>query len=124
NVLIARNDLGGTDRAWARHYDVGDVVRYTRGSQQIGLEAGAYARVTRVHAAQNQLTVRRATGEEVTYDPERLSGVMVYREAERAFSVGDRIQFTAPHRGRHLANRQLGTLERIESDGGLQIRLD
>ena len=30
-----------------------------------------------------------------TYDPRRLTGVCVYREIERGFSVGDRIQFTS-----------------------------
>jgi conjugative relaxase-like TrwC/TraI family protein len=123
-VLIGRHDVTGADRAWAQHYDVGDVIRYTRGSRVLGVEAGAYARVTQVHATENQLTVRRATGGEVTYDPRRLSGVTVYREADRAFSVGDRVQFTAPNRPRHLANRELGTLERIDADGHLQIRLD
>jgi conjugative relaxase-like TrwC/TraI family protein len=123
-VLIARNDVAGADRSWARHYDFGDVVRYTRGSRALGLEAGAYARVTEVHGIENRLTVRRSTGEEVTYDPERLSGVTLYREADRSFSVGDRVQFTAPNRPRHLANRELGTLERIDVDGHLQIRLD
>jgi ATP-dependent exoDNAse (exonuclease V) alpha subunit len=123
-VLIARNDVTGTDRAWARHYDVGNVVRYARGSRPLGLEAGAYAHVTRVHAVENRLTVRRSSGEEVTYDPVRLSGVTLYREAVRTFSTGDRVQFTAPNRPRHLANRELGTLERINADGSLQIRLD
>jgi ATP-dependent exoDNAse (exonuclease V) alpha subunit len=80
--------------------------------------------VAQVHADENRLTVRRVAGEEVTYDPHRLSGVTLYREADRAFSVGERIQFTAPNRPRHLANRELGTLERIDADGHLQIRLD
>jgi conjugative relaxase-like TrwC/TraI family protein len=123
-VLIARNDVTGVDRRWARHYAVGDVVRYARGSRPLGLEAGAYARVTQVHAVQNRLTVCRATGEQVTYDPERLSGVTLYHEASRTFSAGDRVQFTAPNRPRHLANREFGTLERIDADGTLQIRLD
>lgn len=123
-VLIGRHDVTGADRAWAQHYDVGDVIRYTRGSRVLGVEAGTYARVMQVHAVENQLTVRRSTGDEVTYDPQRLSGVTVYREADRTFSAGDRVQFTAPNRPRHLANRELGTLERIDADGHLQIRLD
>ena len=123
-VLIARQDVAGTDRSWARHYEVGNVIRYTRGSRALGLQAGTYARVTQVHAAENRLTVRQADGEEVTYDPQRLSGVTLYREGDRAFSVGDRIQFTAPNRPRHLANRELGTLERVGANGHLQIRLD
>ena len=48
----------------------------------------------------------------------------VYREAGREFSVGDRVQFTAPYRDERIANRQLGTVEQIDADGKLQIRLD
>lgn len=47
---------------------------------------------------------------------------MLYREADRAFSTGDRV--TAPNRLRHVANREAETLERIDADGDLQIRLD
>jgi ATP-dependent exoDNAse (exonuclease V) alpha subunit len=45
-------------------------------------------------------------------------------EAEREFSAGDRIQFTAPYRDEHIANRQLGTIEQIDAESNLQIRLD
>ena len=48
----------------------------------------------------------------------------VYREAEREFSPGDRVQFTAPYPGEHIANRQLGTVEQIDAEGNLQICLD
>ena len=57
-------------------------------------------------------------------NPHRLHGVSVYREAERDFSTGDRVQFTAPYREEHIANRQLGTVERIDAEGNLQVRLD
>ena len=75
-------------------------------------------------ADRNLLTVQRGDGEQITYDPRRLQGVNVYREAEREFSAGDRIQFTAPNKDEHIANRQLGTIEQIDADGNLQIRLD
>jgi len=50
--------------------------------------------------------------------------VSVYREAERDFATGDRVQFTAPYREKHIANRQLGTVQQIDADGNLQVRLD
>src|SRR5881296_1854715 len=40
------------------------------------------------------------------------------------FSVGDRVQFTAPNRERHIANRELGTIDKIDDSGNLQLRLD
>ena len=39
----------------------------------------------------------------------------VYREMEREFSVGDRIQFTAPEKQLGVANRELGTIEKIDA---------
>jgi hypothetical protein len=44
-VLVARADVTGADRQWAERYQSGDVVRYTKGSQAFGLQAGEYARV-------------------------------------------------------------------------------
>ena len=72
----------------------------------------------------NTLTVARANGEQTTYDPRRQIGVSVYREQERRFSVGDRIQFTAPSQELRIANRDLGTVESIGRDGTMRLRLD
>jgi ATP-dependent exoDNAse (exonuclease V) alpha subunit len=122
-VLVPRQDLTGADRQWASCYEEGDVIRYTKGSRTLDVQPGEYARVERVQERQDLLTVRRDDGKELTYDPRRLQGVVVYREEERTFSVGDRVQFTAPDREHHVANRELGTIERID-DGRVHVRLD
>src|SRR3984893_10300601 len=123
-VLVARQDITGADRQWAQQYEPGDVVRYTIGSKVLAIQAGEYAQVDQVHAQDNRLTVTRQNGEQVTYDPRRLKGVTIYREADRAFARGDRVQFTAPYPERHVANRELGTIEQIDSNGHLRLRLD
>ncbi|MGC2830054.1 MAG: MobF family relaxase [Candidatus Acidiferrum sp.] len=123
-LLIARQEITGADRQWAEQYEPGDIVRYAKGSKTYGIEAGEYARVERVNAKENVLTVGKQKGEHVSYDPRRLQGVTLYRETERAFSQGDRIQFTAPNREQHIANRELGTIEKIDVTGNLQLRLD
>ena len=123
-VLVARQEITGADRQWAAQYQPGDVVRYTRGSKTHGIEAGEYARVERANEKENLVTVKRENGEQVSYDPRRLHGVTLYRETERAFSEGDRVQFTAPNREQHIANRELGTIEKIDDSGNLQLRLD
>jgi len=123
-VLVARQEITGADRQWAEQYEPGDVVRYTKGSKAHGIESGEYARVERVNAKDNRLTVKRENGERVNYDPRRLHGVTLYRETERNFSEGDRVQFTAPNREQHIANRELGTIEKIDARGNVQIRLD
>ena len=123
-VLVARQEITGADRQWAGQYEHGDVVRYTRGSKTHGIAAGEYARVERVNEKENLVTVKRENGEQVSYDPRRLQGVTLYRETERAFSAGDRVQFTAPYKEQHVANRELGTIEKMDASGNLQLRMD
>jgi conjugative relaxase-like TrwC/TraI family protein len=123
-VLVARQEITGADRQWAEQYQPGNIVRYTKGSQAYGIKAGEYARVERIDATDNLVSVKKHTGKQVSYDPRRLQGVTLYRESERSFSRGDRVQFTAPDRDQHIANRELGTIEKIDAKGNLQLRLD
>ena len=123
-VLVARQEITGADRQWAAQYEVSDVVRYTRGSKTHGIGAGEYARVEGATERENLVRVKRENGEQVSYDPRRLHGVTLYRETERGFSQGDRVQFTAPNREQHINNRELGTIEKIDDSGNLQVRLD
>ena len=123
-VLDSRNEMTGADRQWAAQYGEGDLVRYTRGSKVLGIDPGEYARVDRVDARENRITIERENGTQQTYDPRRLSGVSVYREAQREFSQGDRVQFTAPSKELQVANRELGTIEQVNPSGNLEIRMD
>ncbi len=123
-VLDSRQDMTGADRKWAAQYEEGDVVRYTRGSKVLGIEPGKYARVGQVNVTENRVTIERENGEHQTYDPRRLAGVAVYHDTERVFSEGDRVQFTAPSRDLHVANRELGTIENINDAGDVQLRMD
>jgi ATP-dependent exoDNAse (exonuclease V) alpha subunit len=53
-----------------------------------------------------------------------LHDVSGYRQAQRDFSTGDRLQFAAPFRDEGIASRQLGTVEQVAPKGNLQIRLE
>ncbi len=123
-VLVQRQDMTGADRSWANHYEIGDVVRYSRGSKTIGVESGSYATVVAVQPASNLLSVERESGDKLTYDPRRLSGVSVYRGVTHDFAAGERIQFTAPDKQLGVANRDLAVIESISPDGGISARLD
>jgi ATP-dependent exoDNAse (exonuclease V) alpha subunit len=123
-TLVPRQEMTGADRSWAQQYQVDDILRYSRTSKETGIEKGEYSRVLAVNAQANTLTVVRGNGEQTTYDPRRQVGVSVYREQEKSFSVGDRIQFTAPSQELKIANRDLGTVESIWRDGTMRLRLD
>lgn len=123
-TLVPRQEMTGADRSWAQQYQVDDILRYSRTSKETGIEKGEYSRVLAVNARANTLTVVRGNGEQTTYDPRRQVGVSVYREDEKRFSVGDRIQFTAPSQELKIANRDLGTVEGIGRDGMMLLRLD
>ena len=122
-VLVQRQDMTGAERTWASHYEMNDVVRYARGSKAVGIEAAAYASVVAINPSANQLTVEKSNGELATYDPRRLTGVSVYQEIDREFSVGDRVQFTAPDKSLGVANRDLAVVDAIHSDGRMSARL-
>jgi AAA domain/TrwC relaxase len=123
-TLVPRQGLSGADRTWAERYEVGDVLRYSRTSNETGIGKGEYAQVKSIDAPSNRLTVARQGGIERTYDPRRQQGVSVFREEIRNFSVGDRIQFTAPANELKVANRELGTIESIGEDGRLRLNMD
>jgi conjugative relaxase-like TrwC/TraI family protein len=123
-VLTPRSDMTGADRAWAARYQTGDVVHYIRGSKEYGIERGSYAQVVSTGPKENLVTVRKQNGEQATYDPSRLRGISAYREIEREFAIGDRVQFTAPNKKLGVANRDLGTLQQIGEAGKITVRMD
>jgi conjugative relaxase-like TrwC/TraI family protein len=123
-VLAPRSDMTGADRTWATRYDAGDVLHYQRGSKDLGIDKQSYARVVATNPKENLLTVQKEKGDNITYNPTRLHGISAYREIERQFAIGDRLQFTAPKRELGVANRDLGTIESIGRDGQLTVRMD
>ncbi|MDR3799871.1 MAG: MobF family relaxase [Terracidiphilus sp.] len=123
-VLAPRSDMTGADRAWAARYEVGDVLHYQRGSTVLGIEQRSYARVVSTDPKSNLLTVEKPDGQQIIYDPARLHGISAYREIEREFAVRDRLQFTAPNRELGVANRDLGTVQKIGENGKMTVLMD
>jgi ATP-dependent exoDNAse (exonuclease V) alpha subunit len=123
-TLVPRQELTGADHTWAQQYQVNDILRYSRSSRETGITKGEYTRVLGVDAQKNLLTVVRHDGSEQTYDPRRQMGVTVYREQEKAFAVGDRIQLTAPNKDLKIANREIGTIQNFDANGGLRLKLE
>jgi len=123
-VYVNRQDMTGTERTFANAYVPGeDIIRYNRASKVYGVEVGDYALVRAKNHKENEITVHFESGRELTYNPQRLSGVSVYREAEREFAEGDRIQFRAPFTEKRIANGELATIGKI-GDEELTVKLD
>ncbi len=116
---MPRQDLTGANRTWVARYDIGDVLRYSRASKETGITKDTYAHVKSIDTTTNRLTVKLQDGTERTYDPHRLRAVSVFERRSARFSVGDRIQFTAPADELKIANRELGAIESIDGAGRL-----
>ncbi|MEO6804877.1 MAG: MobF family relaxase [Edaphobacter sp.] len=122
-VLTQRSELTSVDRSWAANYQPDDVLYYSRGSKEQGIEPRSYATVVSTNAAANLLTVSTEEGKQVTYDPERLRGITAYREISCEFAEGDRIQFTATNRELGVSNRDLGAIQRIDGTH-IDVKMD
>ena len=122
-TLTHRSDMTGADRKWAARYSDGDVLQYTTGSKNEGINRNSFATVRSVDARANTLSVELENGSRVNYDPRRLKGVNVFREVDREFATGDRLQFTVPNKDLGVANRDLGTVTAIE-DSKMTVHLD
>ena len=116
-VLVQRQEMTGAERSWANHYEIGDVVRYARGSQT-DRDRGGSLRSCRWHQPRRQPAHRREilwrTGNLRSAPPDRRQRLP---RGHREFSVGDRIQFTAPDKSLGVANRDLAAVESISPDG-------
>jgi hypothetical protein len=99
-----------------------DIIRYNKTSKLYAIKPGDYGQVLSANHSDNTITVRLKSGREITYNPERLSGVAVYKEAKRQFAEGDRIQFRAPFAEAKVKNSELGTITEI-ADSKLTVAL-
>jgi len=122
-ILVNRQDMTGAERKFALAYvPHEDVIRYNKGSKVFGINKGDYGRVLNTNHSENELTVRLQDGRQITYNPKRLSGVSVYKEATRQFAIGDRIQFRAPFKQAKVKNTELGTMMNI-AEGEFTVAL-
>lgn len=121
-ILVSR-DLTRPQRKEARSYEVGEVLRFTRGSKKMALEKGSYASIEVVDRETSRVVVQTPDGQRVAYNPRRLSGVEVFRQEQRIFATGDRIQFRAPDRTLGIANGEFATIVLID-DQRARLRLD
>jgi conjugative relaxase-like TrwC/TraI family protein len=122
-ATLANLDLTRAQRAHSRHYAVGDVIRFRRGSAKLGIAASGYASVEASDARRNLLGIRTESGALLEYMPGRFRGTEVFRAESLTLAVGDRIQFRAPDRALGVANGEFATVVEIHG-GQTHLRTD
>jgi len=121
-IYLSR-DMSKKEREFAGAYQIGDHVRYGKGSKEHGIKAREYWEVVGVNPERNTLTVMHEDGRSAEYNPKRLRGVAVYYPEERQFAVGDRVQFRAPFTEKGIPNNSLAYVEGIEGRR-ITLRMD
>ncbi len=122
-AILVEKRLTGAERACAGNYEVGEAIRYSRGSKAPRIRASHYGKVEGIDRERNRLRVQIEDGRLIQYSPSRLKGVQVFSEERRELAQGDRIQFRAPDREMQVANGEFATIKTMTNDS-TRLRLD
>ncbi len=127
--LKDRGELGKTDQAktvyeskgWTRakireaqYYRKGDVVRFGRDYKVINAKKGEYVRVVGVAGARGVVTLEKADGTQLQWEPRKNNNVEVYDAQQRAMTKGELIRFT--RNGGEFKNGEVARVVRLDGD--------
>lgn len=125
--VLVRKDVHAEDRRYAHSYRPGDSLRFHTNLPRLNIRTGQLGTVVEAKPDQNTLSVKIGDGTTqryVTYDPSKRSNVSVFESQERAFAIGDRIQFTTPWKEKGIASRETAAVEQLETNGNIAVRLE
>lgn len=125
--VLVRKDIHAEDRRYVHSYRPGDSIRFNANLPTLNVKAGQIAAVVAVNPDRNLLSVRLGNGPAqryVSFDPKDRSTLSVFESQERQLAVGDRIQFTTPWKEKAVASRDTATIEQLESNGNIAVRLE
>jgi len=97
----------------AGNYQPGDVVRFGRTYEGVGVQKGEYARVEGADRA-GKVTLKTDAGKLVTWEPAKNSKVEAYRAESREIQAGDKIKVT--RNGDGLVNGHSGHVEKVSGN--------
>lgn len=104
-------------------YEVGQKLKYERGSKVYGIEKGTYGEVLQVNESEKYLIVKLNNGELRSYNPERLKGVKRYQGQGREFFEGERVEFQAAYPTIGVRKGELGRIIKLNEEKA-EIELD
>jgi conjugative relaxase-like TrwC/TraI family protein len=106
----------------AKHYDPGDVLRFSHVRHE-RLGRGTWYTVVGRDLASNRVTVRGPDGKRATFTPGRSCGVRdLCRVEGRRFAVGDLVELKGKDEALGLYTGQVGTVVAVGKKGGLTLR--
>ncbi|MBV9154711.1 MAG: relaxase domain-containing protein [Acidobacteriaceae bacterium] len=125
--VLVRKDVHSEDRRYARSYRPGDAIRFHTNLPTLKIKSGQVGTIVEVNPEQNILSVKVENGlapRFLAFNPASRSNLSVFESRDRAFAIGDRIQFTTPWREKGIASRETGRIEHIEKNGNIAVRLE
>jgi conjugative relaxase-like TrwC/TraI family protein len=110
-AVLVRKDLTEAETRRSVSYETGDIIRITRkgGYKRFGLAEGEYLTVQIVDDT-GAVRLRRRSGAEISWIPERASKVEAFREEHRQLAAGDKIRWT---RNDHRLGRKNGGIAEV-----------
>ena len=121
--IVGREDVREilTSKGWTRpmlkeaqYYQAGDVVRFGRDYLQIEAKKGEYLRVAEVNAREGVVTLAKADGSTLAWQPAKHNKVEVYEADQRPLAQGDLIRMTR-NQG-ELKNGEIGRITALMED--------
>lgn len=113
SILVGK-DQTRPEMRQAESFTVGDVVRFGRDYQRLGMTKGEYATVTAVDLNGNRLTVRNEVGHEASFNPRTHGKLEAFSVEQREIQVGERLRMTRNDRDLGRTNGEQMKVERID----------
>ena len=128
-VLVSK-DLTKAQMKESLSFEVGDVIRFSKGYRSLDVAKGEYGRVTAIDSVRNSMALKMEMGARtIDLQVHRHSAIEAYRAEPRSLQTGDVIRWTKndydrDHRNGDVASiavdQQRGTVSAVDRNGHAQ----
>lgn len=115
--ILTNKNLTRAQRADAAHYEKGDIVRFGRTYNSLGVKKDQYLLIKDVDVASGRVVLVNPDGVFTVWDPKRAKKVEVYRPEKRCLAAGDKIRWTRNDNSLGRYNAELADV--VDVDLGL-----
>lgn len=123
-ATLEKRDMTVSEATKAASYRAGDELRFSSDLKSLGIKKDEYAKVIKIDAERNRLTIETRSGKQIELNPAQVKRFETYERKEREIRVGERLTITRNEKTAQNANgkteqRHNGdklTVERIDGD--------